>query len=239
MLEVKNVVKKFGDITALDHINLKVKKGEKIVVIGPSGCGKSTLLRCINLLETPTSGTIKYEGVETINIKRNHLSQKIGMIFQSYNLFNHLTIIKNITLVPIKLKLMTKEEAYKKAYKLLDEMKLKDKAGRYPRELSGGEKQRIAIIRSLILEPEVLLIDEPTGALDPENIKDVLKLLEDISDTGMTMVVVTHEMNFASHFADRVVFMEHGKIIIDGDAKEIFVNPKNVRLKEFLSKIRS
>ncbi|MDD4187609.1 MAG: amino acid ABC transporter ATP-binding protein [Bacilli bacterium] len=239
MLEVKNLVKSFGEITALNNINLKVKKGEKIIIIGPSGCGKSTLLRCINLLEAPTSGIIKYEGIETKDIKRNHLNQKIGMIFQSYNLFNHLTIIKNITVVPIKLKLMTKEEAYQKAYKLLDEMKLRDKAGRYPRELSGGEKQRVAIIRSLILEPEILLIDEPTGALDPENIKDVLKLLEEISKKGMTMIVVTHEMNFASYFADRIIFMDQGKIIVEGKSKEIFVNPKNERLKSFLSKIRT
>ena len=239
MLEIKNLVKNFDKVKALDDINLTINKGEKIVIIGPSGCGKSTLLRCINLLETPTSGIIKYHHVETKNYKRNILCQKIGMIFQNYNLFNHLTIIKNITLVPIKLKILTKETAYKKAMDLLNAMKLSDKANRYPRELSGGEKQRVAIIRSLILSPEMLLIDEPTGALDPENIKDVLELLNNISQNGMTMIVVTHEMNFARVFADKVIFMDKGKIVEIGTSTEIFDKPKNERLKEFLSKIKS
>lgn len=239
MLEIKNLVKNFGNVKAIDGIDLTVNKGEKIVIIGPSGCGKSTLLRCINLLETPTSGTIKYQKKETKDYKRDILSQKIGMIFQSYNLFNHLTIIKNITLVPIKLKIFSKEVANQKAHDLLDKMKLTEKANRYPRELSGGEKQRIAIIRSLILSPKILLIDEPTGALDPENIKDVHELLKMIAKDGMTMIVVTHEMSFAKNFADKVIFMDKGKIIEIGTSKEIFDNPKNERLKEFLSKIRS
>lgn len=239
MLEIKNLVKHFDKVKALEDINLTVQKGEKIVIIGPSGCGKSTLLRCINLLETPTSGIIKYRDVETKKYKRDVLCQKIGMIFQNYNLFNHLTIIKNITLAPIKLKIMTKEEAYKKAMKMLKLMKLEDKAGNYPRELSGGEKQRVAIIRSLILSPEIILLDEPTGALDPENIKDVLEILKDIAKDGMTMIVVTHEMNFAREFADRVVFMDKGKIVEEGTSKAIFDHPKNERLKEFLNKIKS
>lgn len=239
MLEIKNLVKHFDKVKALEDINLTVQKGEKIVIIGPSGCGKSTLLRCINLLETPTSGIIKYRDVETKKYKRDVLCQKIGMIFQNYNLFNHLTIIKNITLAPIKLKIMTKEEAYKKAMKMLKLMKLEDKAGNYPRELSGGEKQRVAIIRSLILSPEIILLDEPTGALDPENIKDVLEILKDIAKDGMTMIVVTHEMNFAREFADRVVFMDKGKIVEEGTLKAIFDHPKNERLKEFLNKIKS
>lgn len=239
MLEIKNLVKHFDKVKALEDINLTVQKGEKIVIIGPSGCGKSTLLRCINLLETPTSGIIKYRDVETKKYKRDVLCQKIGMIFQNYNLFNHLTIIKNITLAPIKLKIMTKEEAYKKAMKMLKLMKLEDKAGNYPRELSGGEKQRVAIIRSLILSPEIILLDEPTGALDPENIKDVLEILKDIAKDGMTMIVVTHEMNFAREFADRVVFMDKGMIVEEGTSKAIFDHPKNERLKEFLNKIKS
>lgn len=239
MLEIKNLVKHFDKVKALEDINLTVQKGEKIVIIGPSGCGKSTLLRCINLLETPTLGIIKYRDVETKKYKRDVLCQKIGMIFQNYNLFNHLTIIKNITLAPIKLKIMTKEEAYKKAMKMLKLMKLEDKAGNYPRELSGGEKQRVAIIRSLILSPEIILLDEPTGALDPENIKDVLEILKDIAKDGMTMIVVTHEMNFAREFADRVVFMDKGKIVEEGTSKAIFDHPKNERLKEFLNKIKS
>lgn len=239
MLEIKNLVKHFDKVKALEDINLTVQKGEKIVIIGPSGCGKSTLLRCINLLETPTSGIIKYRDVETKKYKRDVLCQKIGMIFQNYNLFNHLTIIKNITLAPIKLKIMTKEEAYKKAMKMLKLMKLEDKAGNYPRELSGGEKQRVAIIRSLILSPEIILLDEPTGALDPENIKDVLEILKDIAKDGMTMIVVTHEMNFAREFADRVVFMDKGKLVEEGTSKAIFDHPKNERLKEFLNKIKS
>jgi polar amino acid transport system ATP-binding protein len=239
MLEIKNLVKHFDKVKALEDINLTVQKGEKIVIIGPSGCGKSTLLRCINLLETPTLGIIKYRDVETKKYKRDVLCQKIGMIFQNYNLFNHLTIIKNITLAPIKLKIMTKEEAYKKAMKMLKLMKLEDKAGNYPRELSGGEKQRVAIIRSLILSPEIILLDEPTGALDPENIKDVLEILKDIAKDGMTMIVVTHEMNFAREFADRVVFMDKGMIVEEGTSKAIFDHPKNERLKEFLNKIKS
>ncbi len=239
MLEVIDLYKNYNEIKALNGVNLTVQKGEKIVIIGPSGCGKSTLLRCINLLEKRNEGIIKYDGKDINDYQLNNLSQKIGMIFQSYNLFNHLSVIDNITLAPIKLKILTKEEAEKNANVLLDKMKLKEKANRYPKELSGGEKQRIAIIRSLILSPELLLIDEPTGALDPENIKDVHELLDKIAKEGMTMIVVTHEMNFARSFADRVIFMDKGKIVEEGTPNEIFDFPKNERLKEFLSKIRS
>ena len=239
MLEVIDLYKNYNEIKALNGVNLTVQKGEKIVIIGPSGCGKSTLLRCINLLEKRTEGIIKYDGKDINDYQLNNLSQKIGMIFQSYNLFNHLSVIDNITLAPIKLKILTKEEAEKNANVLLEKMKLKEKANRYPKELSGGEKQRIAIIRSLILSPELLLIDEPTGALDPENIKDVHELLDKIAKEGMTMIVVTHEMNFARSFADRVIFMDKGKIVEEGTPNEIFDFPKNERLKEFLSKIRS
>ena len=239
ILEVIDLYKNYNEIKALNGVNLTIKKGEKIVIIGPSGCGKSTLLRCINLLEERTKGIIKYDGKDIKDYQLNKLSQKIGMIFQSYNLFNHLSVISNITLAPIKLKILTKEEALKKANNLLTKMKLKEKANKYPKELSGGEKQRIAIIRSLILSPELLLIDEPTGALDPENIKDVHELLEIIAKEGMTMIVVTHEMNFARAFADRIIFMDKGKIIEEGTPNEIFDFPKNERLKEFLSKIRS
>ena len=239
MLEIKNLIKRFDKVKALQDINLTIHKGEKIVIIGPSGCGKSTLLRCINLLEIPTTGIIRYHNIETKDYNSDVLSQKIGMIFQNYNLFNHLTIIKNITLAPIKLKVMTKEEAYKKGMKMLKMMKLGNKAGNYPRELSGGERQRVAIIRSLILSPEIILLDEPTGALDPENIKDVLEILKEIAKDGMTMIVVTHEMNFAREFADKVIFMDKGKIVEEGSSEEIFDHPKNERLKEFLSKIES
>lgn len=239
MLEVIDLYKNYNEIKALNGVNLTVQKGEKIVIIGPSGCGKSTLLRCINLLEKRNEGIIKYDGKDINDYQLNNLSQKIGMIFQSYNLFNHLSVIDNITLAPIKLKILTKEEAEKNANVLLAKMKLKEKANRYPKELSGGEKQRIAIIRSLILSPELLLIDEPTGALDPENIKDVHELLDKIAKEGMTMIVVTHEMNFARSFADRVIFMDKGKIVEEGTPNEIFDFPKNERLKEFLSKIRS
>ena len=239
MLEVIDLYKNYNEIKALNGVNLTVQKGEKIVIIGPSGCGKSTLLRCINLLEKRNEGIIKYDGKDINDYQLNNLSQKIGMIFQSYNLFNHLSVIDNITLAPIKLKILTKEEAEKNANVLLEKMKLKEKANRYPKELSGGEKQRIAIIRSLILSPELLLIDEPTGALDPENIKDVHELLDKIAKEGMTMIVVTHEMNFARSFADRVIFMDKGKIVEEGTPNEIFDFPKNERLKEFLSEIRS
>ncbi len=239
MLKILNLTKKFNNILALDNINISIKKNEKIVIIGPSGCGKSTFLRCINLLEKPTSGQIIYNGKNINEYEKTVLRQEIGMIFQNYNLFDHLTVRENLTLAPIKLKILTKEEALKKALKLLESFKLLQKIDKYPHQLSGGEKQRIAIIRSLMLSPKLLLVDEPTSALDPEMIKEVLDLMNEIAVKGMTMIVVTHEMNFARGFADRVIFIDEGKIIEEGTATQMFNHPKSERLKVFFSKIRS
>jgi len=237
MLKIVNLVKKFNDTIALDNINIEIKKGDRIVIIGPSGCGKSTLLRCINGLEIPTSGEIIYNGKNIKNFNQNIIRQKIGMVFQKFNLFNHITVKENITLAPIKLKLLTEDEAEKKASQLLDFIKLSDKIDQYPTKLSGGEQQRVAIIRSLMLSPELLLFDEPTSALDPEMINEVLELMKNIADDGMTMVVVSHEMNFARAFANKVIFMNNGKIMEEGTPKEIFDNPKSERLKSFLNKL--
>lgn len=237
MLKIVNLVKKFNDTIALDNINIEIKKGDRIVIIGPSGCGKSTLLRCINGLEIPTSGEIIYNGKNIKNFNQNIIRQKIGMVFQKFNLFNHITVKENITLAPIKLKLLTKEEAEKKATKLLEFIKLSDKINQYPNKLSGGEQQRVAIIRSLMLSPELLLFDEPTSALDPEMINEVLELMKNIADDGMTMVVVSHEMNFARAFANKVIFMNDGKIVEEGTPNEIFDNPQSERLKSFLNKL--
>lgn len=237
MLKIVNLVKKFNDAIALDNINIDVKKGDRIVIIGPSGCGKSTLLRCINGLEIPTSGEIIYNGKNIKDFNQNIIRQKIGMVFQKFNLFNHITVKENITLAPIKLKLLTKEKAEDKAVKLLDFIKLSDKIDQYPSKLSGGEQQRVAIVRSLMLSPELLLFDEPTSALDPEMINEVLELMKNIADDGMTMIVVSHEMNFARAFANKVIFMNDGKIIEEGTPNEIFDNPKSERLKSFLNKL--
>lgn len=237
MLKIVNLVKKFNNAIALDNINIDVKKGDRIVIIGPSGCGKSTLLRCINGLEIPTSGEIIYNGKNIKDFNQNIIRQKIGMVFQKFNLFNHITVKENITLAPIKLKLLTKEKAEDKAVKLLDYIKLLDKIDQYPSKLSGGEQQRVAIIRSLMLSPELLLFDEPTSALDPEMINEVLELMKNIADDGMTMIVVSHEMNFARAFANKVIFMNDGKIIEEGTPNEIFDNPKSERLKSFLNKL--
>ena len=237
MLKIIDVTKRFNDKTALDKINLEVQKGERIVVIGPSGCGKSTLLRCINGLEVPEKGDIIYNDRSIREYEGNVLSQKIGMVFQNFNLFNHLTVEENITLSPVKLKILTKVEAGKKARKLLDSIKILDKLEEYPSNLSGGEKQRVAIIRSLMLSPELMLFDEPTSALDPEMINEVLELMKRIADNGMTMIVVSHEMLFAKEFATKVVFMDEGKIIEKGTPNEIFNHPKSERLKSFLDKI--
>lgn len=237
MLKITGLVKKFNDVVALDNINLEIKKGERIVIIGPSGCGKTTLLRCINKLEIPTSGDIIYNSRNINKYKQNNLSQKIGMVFQNFNLFNHLTVEENITLSPIKLKILSKKSAIKKAKDLLEEVKILDKINEYPSKLSGGEKQRVAIIRSLMLSPEILLFDEPTSALDPEMISEVIDLMKKIADSGMTMVVVSHEMVLAQEFATKIIFMDEGKIIEEGTPDEIFNNPKSERLKSFLSKI--
>ena len=238
MLEVKNLKKSFGNKKVLKGISFNVSKGDVIGIIGPSGCGKSTLLRCLNLLEIPTSGTIIFEG-KKMNYYHNlpATRQKIGMVFQSFNLFNNMTVLENIILAPTKLDLLTKEEATKKANEFLKKIDLLDKKDSYPDELSGGEKQRIAIVRALLMEPDLMLFDEPTSALDPEMIGEVTDLMREIALGGMTMIVVSHEMNFIKNFTTKVVFMDDGKIIEENTPEELFNNPIDKRLKEFLSKV--
>ncbi len=238
MLEVKNLKKSFGNKKVLKGISFNVSKGDVIGIIGPSGCGKSTLLRCLNLLEIPTSGTIIFEG-KKMNYYHNlpATRQKIGMVFQSFNLFNNMTVLENIILAPTKLDLLTKEEATKKANELLKKIDLLDKKDSYPDELSGGEKQRIAIVRALLMDPDLMLFDEPTSALDPEMIGEVTDLMREIALGGMTMIVVSHEMNFIKNFTTKVIFMDEGKIIEENTPEELFNNPKDKRLKEFLSKV--
>ena len=239
MIEVKNLQKSFGDNAVLKNINETIQKGEKVVIIGPSGSGKSTFLRCLNLLEVPTGGEIWFEG-QSITDKHCDIDktrQKMGMVFQHFNLFPHLTILKNITLAPVKLKLQTKEEAEANAMRLLRRIGLEDKANTYPAMLSGGQKQRIAIVRALAMNPDVMLFDEPTSALDPEMVGEVLELMKELAEDGMTMVVVTHEMGFAREVATRVLFMDGGYIQEQNTPEEFFRNPQNPRLKEFLSKV--
>ena len=240
MITVKNLKKKFGNKIVLKGIDLNVEKGERVVIIGPSGCGKSTLLRCINGIEKLTSGKVIFEGkdIYSKNVDINKIREKMGMVFQQFNLFPHLTVTENIILAPVKLKIMTKEEAIKKAIELLELIDLKDKKDMYPSQLSGGQKQRIAIARALIMNPDVMLFDEPTSALDPEMVDEVSNLMKDLAKKGMTMIVVTHEMSFVKECATRVIFMENGSIIEEGTVKEIFKNPKSDRLKEFLSKVK-
>lgn len=239
MIEVKNLKKAFGDHIVLDGINETINKGEKVVVIGPSGSGKSTFLRCLNLLEEPTEGEIWFEGnnITDKNVNINQIRQKMGMVFQQFNLFPHLSVLENITLAPIKLGIMTKEQAKEKAMKLLERIGLAEKATSYPNQLSGGQKQRIAIIRALAMNPEVMLFDEPTSALDPEMVGEVLDLMTNLAEEGMTMVVVTHEMRFAKKVGTRVLFMDGGKIVEQNTPEELFDNPRHHRLQEFLSKI--
>ncbi len=236
MIEVKNLKKQFGDRVILQDISETISKGEKVVIIGPSGAGKSTFLRCLNLLETPDSGHIYFENQDITDKKTNIdlIRRKMGMVFQHFNLFPHLTVLQNITLSPITLKLMSKDEANQKAFSLLKRIGLEDKADAYPSQLSGGQKQRIAIIRSLAMNPDVILFDEPTSALDPEMVGEVLSLMKDLADEGMTMVVVTHEMGFAKEVATRVMFMNEGIIEEQGSPKEIFGQPKSPRLQQFL-----
>lgn len=231
MYEVKKLVKKFDEVTVLKQIDLDIKEGEKIVIIGPSGSGKSTLLRCLGRLESPTSGKIYFNNKDITKIHNTH---EIGMVFQSFNLFENLTVLENITLAPIKTKLLNKKEAIKKAREYLKQIKLEDKENNYPADLSGGQKQRVAIIRALMTNPKVILFDEPTSALDREMIEEVLNLMEDVAKEGITMIVVTHELNFASNFATKIIFMDEGKILESGSPKELFNNPKTERLKEFL-----
>ena len=239
MIKVCNLEMTFGDNHVLRGIDYEIHQGEKIVVIGPSGSGKSTFLRCLNLLETPTKGEIYFDG-ECITDKKcdiNKVRQHMGMVFQHFNLFNNKTIIENITLAPVHHKLMTKEEANEKALELLNRVGLSDKADSYPSQLSGGQKQRAAIVRSLAMNPKVMLFDEPTSALDPEMVGEVLQVMKDLADDGMTMIVVTHEMGFAKQVADRVLFVDQGLILEDTTPAELFSNPKHERTKEFLNKI--
>lgn len=239
MIEVKNLVKSFEQNTVLTGITETIERGEKVVIIGPSGSGKSTFLRCLNLLETPDSGEIYVDG-ECITDKKcniNRVRRKMGMVFQHFNLFPHLTVKENITLAPVMLKLQTKEEANANAERLLERIGLLDKADTYPNMLSGGQKQRIAIVRSLAMNPEVMLFDEPTSALDPEMVGEVLELMKELADDGMTMVVVTHEMGFAREVATRILFMDGGQIIEQAPPQTFFESPKNERLRDFLSKV--
>ena len=239
MIEVKNLKKSFGELDVLNGISEHIGKGEKIVVIGPSGSGKSTFLRCLNLLEIPTGGEIWFQNVNMtdVNVDIDKMRQKMGMVFQNFNLFPHLTILDNITLAPIQLKLQTKEEAEANAKRLLERIGLLDKADTYPAMLSGGQKQRIAIVRALAMNPEVMLFDEPTSALDPEMVGEVLDLIRELAEEGMTMVIVTHEMGFAKEVATRVLFVDEGLIKEQNTPQEFFGNPQNPRLKEFLSKV--
>ncbi|MDF2511856.1 MAG: artM [Herbinix sp.] len=239
MIESKNLQKSFGEHKVLNGIDITIKKGEKVVVIGPSGSGKSTFLRCLNLLEVPTGGEIWFEG-NNITDKRtdiNKMRQKMGMVFQQFNLFPHLSVMENITLAPVKLGIMSQQEAEKKAMELLKRIGLTEKAGAFPNQLSGGQKQRIAIVRALAMNPDVMLFDEPTSALDPEMVGEVLDLMTQLADEGMTMVVVTHEMNFAKKVATRILFIDEGKIMEENTPDEFFDHPKHPRLQEFLSKI--
>ena len=239
MIDVKNLHKSFGNHEVLKGVNEHIEKGEKVVVIGPSGSGKSTFMRCLNLLEEPTGGKIIFEG-QNITAKDtdiNLVRRRMGMVFQQFNLFPHLTVRENIKLAPVKLKVMTDEEADKRALELLARVGLPDKADSYPAQLSGGQQQRIAIARALAMNPDVMLFDEPTSALDPEMVGEVLEIMKELADDGMTMVVVTHEMGFAREVATRVLFMDGGNIVEQNEPKEFFANPQHPRLKDFLSKV--
>ena len=251
LIQVKNLKKHYnhGVIKALDDVSVDINKGDVMVVIGPSGSGKSTFLRSLNLLEEPTGGEIIFDGIDitkkkyedengkTVKLDIDHLRQKMGMVFQLFNLFPHMTILENMVLAPMKVRGMSKEEAEKKALALLDRVGLKDRAGAYPIQLSGGQKQRVAIVRALAMEPEVMLFDEPTSALDPEMVGEVLDVMKELANEGMTMVVVTHEMGFAREVGNRVLFMADGKLLEQGTPEEIFEHPKHVRLQDFFAKV--
>lgn len=239
MISVKNLCKSFGDHQVLKDINEHIAPGEKIVIIGPSGSGKSTFLRCMNLLERPTSGQVIFDGIDITDPKTdiNKVRQHMGMVFQHFNLFPHKTIIENITLAPVRLKLMKPEEAKEEALRLLKLVNLEEKADAYPGQLSGGQKQRIAIVRSLAMKPKMMLFDEPTSALDPEMVGEVLEVMKKLADQGMTMAVVTHEMGFAKEVGTRVMFMDEGRILEQGTPEDIFDHPKEARTQEFLSKV--
>ena len=251
LIQVKNLKKHYnhGVIKALDDVSVDINKGDVMVVIGPSGSGKSTFMRSLNLLEEPTGGEIIFDGIDitkkkyedengkTVKLDIDHLRQKMGMVFQHFNLFPHMTILENMVLAPMKVRGMSKEEAEKKALALLDRVGLKDRAGAYPIQLSGGQKQRVAIVRALAMEPEVMLFDEPTSALDPEMVGEVLDVMKELANEGMTMVVVTHEMGFAREVGNRVLFMADGKLLEQGTPEEIFEHPKHVRLQDFFAKV--
>lgn len=239
MITVKQLHKSFGKIEVLKGIDYHVEKGEKIVIVGPSGSGKSTFLRCMNLLEQPTSGEIWFDGQLITDPKTNinKVREHMGMVFQNFNLFNNLTIMGNITLAPVKLKLMSQEEADETALNLLKRVNLTEKADAYPSQLSGGQRQRIAIVRSLAMNPKVMLFDEPTSALDPEMVGEVLDVMKELAESGMTMVVVTHEMGFAREVGSKVIFVDEGIIMEENTPGEFFTNPKNPRLQDFLSKV--
>jgi ABC-type polar amino acid transport system ATPase subunit len=239
VITTKNLTKSYGETQVLRGISETIEKGEKVVVIGPSGSGKSTFLRCLNLLEEPTSGEIWFEGnnITEPGCDIQKVRRKMGMVFQQFNLFPHMTVLQNITFAPVKLGLMSQKEAEQKARELLNRIGLPDKEGAYPAQLSGGQKQRIAIVRSLAMNPDVMLFDEPTSALDPEMVGEVLQLMKELAEDGMTMVVVTHEMGFAKEVATRVIFIDEGVVKEQAPPQEFFSNPKDARLKEFLSKV--
>ena len=239
LISVKNLEKKLNGVTALKSVSADIKKGEVVVMIGPSGSGKSTFLRCLNLLEMPTSGTITFNGVDITdkNVNINIHRQKMGMVFQHFNLFPHMTILKNMIIAPMKLQKKSEEEATAEAMKLLERVGLANRAQAYPSQLSGGQKQRIAIVRALCMKPDVMLFDEPTSALDPEMVGEVLDVMKELADDNMTMVVVTHEMGFAREVGDRVFFLEDGIIMEQGTPDDIFNHPKTERLKSFLAKV--
>ena len=238
MLEVKNLKKKFGKNLVLKGINIKINKGDRIAIIGPSGCGKSTFLRCLNMLEVPTNGSILFDGNEITDNSADlsMIRRKMGMVFQQFNLFPHLTVLDNIMLAPVKLGILSESEAKKKALELLESIDLKDKAKHYPDELSGGQKQRVAIVRTLIMDPEVILFDEPTSALDPEMVVEVLDLIMELANKGITMIMVSHEMSFVKKFATKVLFLDEGEVSFLGTVDEVFNNSNNERLCDFLNK---
>lgn len=239
MIETINLEKTFGKLKVLKGINQKIEDGEVVVIIGPSGSGKSTFLRCLNLLEVPTAGQIFFDGkdITAKDVDINKIRENMGMVFQNFNLFKNKTVLENIILAPVLVKKVGRDEALEKAKKLLDRVGLLDKMDAYPAQLSGGQSQRIAIVRALAMDPEVLLFDEPTSALDPEMVGEVLSVMKDLANEGMTMVVVTHEMGFAREVGDRIIFMDEGTVVEEGRAEEIFQNPKNDRLKDFLGKV--
>ena len=237
MIELKNLHKSFGDLHVLKGIDLTIEKGQIVTIVGPSGSGKSTVLRCMNLLEVPTEGQVIFEGIDITDKKVNidEVRQKIGMVFQNFNLFPNMTVLDNITLAPMKIKKLSKPDATKKAEELLDRVGLLDKKDAYPAQLSGGQKQRIAIARALAMEPDMMLFDEPTSALDPEMVKEVLDVIKELAEEGMTMAIVTHEMGFAKEVSDRLLFVDGGKIIEDDKPEVVFTIPKNERARDFLS----